>query len=132
MTIRITPFLRNVITLDAIAGAAMATAFTLGGGLIANLSGLPQALLFWAGAALIPYVALLVWLRGHQTTSRLMMVDLVIINAVWVAVSIGLLVSGAIAPNALGIAFDLIQAAAVGAFGVIYAASLKAATTVSA
>lgn len=125
MTVRITPFLRNVFMFDALFSGAAAAMFVAGSGIIAHLTGLPQSLLFWAGLVLIPYTALLVWVGRRETASRLVMIDIVAINLAWAAVSLGLLAGGFIAPNALGIAFDILQATVVAGFGFFYAAGMR-------
>ena len=125
MSVRITPFLRAVFTADALFSAVAAVAFLLGSGFIAGLTGIPQPLLFWAGVILVPYAALLVIVGRRETAPRLVMIDIVAINLLWAAASLGLLATGAISPNALGIAFDIIQATAVAGFGALYAAGMR-------
>ena len=51
--------------------------------------------------------------RGAATASRVVIIDIIAINALWVAASFGLLVSGAVTPTLLGYAFVIAQALAV-------------------
>lgn len=132
MSVRITPFLRNVFMLDALFSGAAAAMFVLGAGLIAGLTGLPEQLLFWAGVALIPYTVLLVMVGRCDSAPRLVMIDIVAINLLWAAVSLGLLAGGYIAPNALGIAFDIVQATVVAGFGGLYVTGMRQPNGVTA
>lgn len=127
MSIAITPFLRNALRLDAVVSGVAAALSLFGASLVAPVTGLPEPLLFWSGAALVPFVALLVVLSRRPTVSKLLLIDVVAINALWVAASFGLLASGAIAPNALGVAFVILQALAVALFAVLQAAAMRGA-----
>lgn len=132
MTVQITPFLRKVFMLDALFSGAAAAMFIVGSGFIASLTGLPQNLLFWAGVVLVPYTALLVLVGRRETAPRLIMIDIVGINLLWATVSLGLLLTGTIAPNALGVAFDVLQATVVAGFGALYAVGMKQTGAASA
>jgi len=85
----------------------------LGAGLLAPLLGLPQPLLFWAGLFLLPWSAFLFALSRRAELSRLLLIDVIAINGLWVVASVAILVAGLVTPNVLGIAFLLVQAAAV-------------------
>lgn len=125
MTITISPFLRNAITLDAVVTGAAAILMMGGAGLLSPWLGLPAGLLFWAGLALVPFVALLVVVARRGSAHRLVLFDIVAINVLWVVASLGLLVSGAVAPTALGYAFVLAQAAAVALFAELQFVGLR-------
>ena len=113
MTIVNTPFLRTALLVDAAFSAGGALLMAAGAPLRASLLGLPQPLLFWAGLVLVPWVALMLALSRRPSVSRILLIDLIGINVLWAAVSIGLLITGAVAPTALGYAFVIAQAAAV-------------------
>jgi hypothetical protein len=127
MSIEVTPFLRNVLFADAAMGAVAAAATILGAGLLSPLLGLPQPLLFWAGVALVPIAAFLFVMARRNNLPRGWQREIVFINALWTAASVGLLVPGLVQPNALGVAFVLAQAAAVGLFALLEALPLRAA-----
>jgi hypothetical protein len=55
-------------------------------------------------------------------------VDIVAINALWVAASLGLLVSGVVAPTLLGYAFVIAQALAVALLAGLQFAGLRRTT----
>jgi hypothetical protein len=113
MTVTMTPFLRNVLVTDAVTCGAAAILMIVGTPYLSPLLGLPSGLLFWAGIALVPFVAVLLGTLRRQSVPRLIMIDLIAVNALWVAASFGLLFSGLVSPNALGIAFVAAQAVAV-------------------
>ena len=127
MTIDNTRFLRNVLVADAAMGAAAAVLTILGAHLLAPLLGLPQALLLWAGVALVPVVAFLLAAACRASVPRSWLREIVFLNWAWVAASLGILAFAPIAPNALGIAFILAQAAAVAGFAVIEGLALRGA-----
>lgn len=110
MTVTMTPFLRNIFAADAAVSGAAAILMIVGAPYLSPLLGLPPALLFWAGIVLVPFVALLLGVLRRQSVPRLILIDIIGINALWVAASFGLLFSGLITPNALGIAFVAAQA----------------------
>lgn len=116
MSIAITPFLRNALLVDALASGATAILLVAGAGILEPLLGLPSRLLFWAGVALLPFVAMLVATARRQYTSRLVLIDIIAINALWVVGSFAVLVSGSFAPSLLGILFVTAQALAVALF----------------
>lgn len=113
MTVTMTPYLRNVLAADAAVSGAAAILLIAGAPYLSPLLGLPSGLLFWAGIVLVPFVALLLVTLRRQSVPRLIMIDIIAINALWVAASFGLLFSGLVSPNALGIAFVAAQALAV-------------------
>jgi hypothetical protein len=110
MTVTITPFLRNILAADAAVSGAAAIVMIVGAPYLSPLLGLPSGLLFWAGIVLMPFVALLIGILRRQSVPRLILIDIIAINALWVAASFGLLFSGLVTPNVLGIAFVAAQA----------------------
>jgi hypothetical protein len=125
MSVQITSFLRNAFTLDAVVSGAAAIVMAGGASFLAPILGLPSGLLFWAGIALVPFVALLVMVSRRDEASRLLVIDIVAINALWVAGSILLLVSGWVQPTALGYAFVIAQALAVALFAELQFVGLR-------
>ncbi len=113
MQISVSPFLRNVLLLDALVSGAAAIILLGGAHMLSPLLEIPQSLLFWSGAALVPFVLMVLAVSRRQAVSRGMLLEIIAVNAAWVIASFGLLVSGFIAPNLLGIAFVSAQAIAV-------------------
>ena len=106
-------FLRTVLLADAIASGATGLLMIAGAGLLAGLLGLPVALMREAGLVLIPYVAFVAWVGTREAISRRAVQAIIALNVLWVAGSIGLLLSGWIAPTMLGYAFVIAQGAVV-------------------
>lgn len=123
--LNISPFLRSVLLVDAAASGAMALLLAAGAGFLGPFLGLPVSLLFWAGVVLIPWTALLLMLARRTKASRLLFYDVVVINALWVAASLGILVGGLVEPNLLGTAFIIAQALAVAGLAVLQLAGLR-------
>lgn len=113
MSLTLNPFLRQVLFIDAAVSGAAGLLMAAGAPFLSPLLGLSEGLLFWAGIALFPFVALLLAVARRGETSRLLLIDIIAINALWVAASFGLLVSGAVEPTLLGYAFVIAQALAV-------------------
>lgn len=116
MSVAVTPFLRNALYVDALATGATALLAIVGAPLLAPFFDLPEALLLWAGLALVPFVAMLVVVARRAAVPKLILFDVVALNVLWVIGSFALLITGAVAPNALGIAFVAAQALAVAVF----------------
>lgn len=109
-------FLRAALLIDAVVSADAGLLLIFGGSRLDPLLGLPSAFLVGAGLPLIPFAALVAWLGTRRTASRNAVRFVVASNAIWVAASIGLLVSRAFDPTLLGVGFVLAQTAAVAAF----------------
>lgn len=125
MQISVSPFLRNVLLLDALVSGAAAIILLGGAHMLSPLLEIPQSLLFWSGAALVPFVLMVLAVSRRQAVSRGMLLEIIAVNAAWVIASFGLLVSGFIAPNLLGIAFVSAQAIAVALFAELQYVGLR-------
>ncbi len=102
-TIHPTPFLRNVLLLDAAASGATAALLIAGAGLLEGLLGLPVALMREAGLILVPYVAFVAWVGTRESVARGAVWAIVAANALWAVASVCLLLSGLVAPTVLGL-----------------------------
>jgi hypothetical protein len=110
-------FLRRALILDALASGATALLMIAGAGLVESLLGLPAALLRGAGLVLVPYVAFVVYAGTRDIISRSAVWMIIVANMAWAAASALLLVSGWVAPAALGYAFVIAQAVVVALLG---------------
>ncbi len=117
--------LRRALQADAVVSGAMALLLSLAAGTLSRLLALPQPLLLETGLFLIGYAALVGWLGTRNVLPRALVLIVIGGNALWTLASVALLLSGAVAPNALGIAFVLIQATAVGIFAELQFIGLK-------
>lgn len=109
-------FLRRVLLADAAVGVVAGLLMAGAAGLLAGLLGLPEALLRGVGLVLLPYGALLAFLATRAQLAPAAVWAVIALNALWVIDSLGLLLSGWVAPNMLGYAVVLLQAVAVGVF----------------
>ena len=105
--------LRPILLADAVVTGATALLMLAGASPLADLLDLPTALLAGAGAVLAPYVAFLLWLARREEPPRGAVLAVIGANIAWAVGCIAMLFSGQVEPNALGVAFVLIQAVAV-------------------
>ena len=90
MAIANTPFLRNLLLIDATTSLGAGVVMAAGASFLAPLLALPSGLLFWAGLALFPFAAMLVVLARRAGVSRIALIDIAAINVLWVAASFGI------------------------------------------
>jgi hypothetical protein len=102
--------LRTVLAVDAATCGVMGLVLIIGAGFIAGLTGLPAALLLYAGIALLPIAAFMAIVASRPTPPAAGVWLIVLGNIGWIAASVLLILSGWVAPNALGHAFVLVQA----------------------
>ena len=118
-------FLRRAIQADAIFSGASAVILTIGGGEIAPLLNLPEALLRETGLFLIAYTALVGWLATRSTVAKALVLLVIVGNAAWTLGSIALLFSGAVSPNLGGELMVVAQAIATGVFAELQYVGLR-------
>ena len=121
-------FLRYALLADAIASGATGLLMIAGAGLVEGLLGLPAAPMREAGLVLVPYVAFVAWAGTRETISRPAVQATIALNVLWVAGSVGLLMSGYVAPTVLGYAFVIFQAVVVGVFAELQVIGLRRST----
>jgi hypothetical protein len=118
-------FLRLALIADAaVSGATGLLAFA-GAGILDTLLGLPTEVLRYAGLSLIPYAAIVAYVGTLPDVSRAAVWAVVAYNALWSIDSVALLVSGYVAPTALGYAFVIFQAAVVAGFAALQVVALR-------
>lgn len=129
---RTSTFLRWVLFTDAATCVATGLLMTIGSTALEQFLGLPTELLRYAGLSLLPFAAFLLYLASRETFSRSMMWAVILLNAVWTADSILLLLTGWVAPTELGFVFVVAQALGVAMLaGLEYFGLRKAATASS-
>jgi hypothetical protein len=114
--LRTSPFLRRVLLADAATSGTAGLLMLLGSGLLEQSLGLPADLSRYAGISLLPFAAFLVYLATRENLSRPVVWAVIVLNALWTADSILLLLSGWIEPTGPGYAFIIFQAIGVAAF----------------
>jgi hypothetical protein len=132
MTTNSPQFLRNVLLLDAAASGATGLLLIAGAGLLEGLLGLPVVLMREAGLILVPYVAFVAWTGTRTEIARGAVWAVIAANVLWAVASVCLLVSGLVAPTALGCAFVIAQAAVVAILGELQYAGLRRQDTITA
>jgi len=113
-TSALSPLLRRVLVADAIVSGACGLLLLLAAGVLAAPLGLPEPMLRYVGLILLPFAAVVGYLASRPRAPRAAVWTVIVVNAAWTVDSILLLLSGWIEPTTLGIAFVLVQAAAVG------------------
>ncbi len=105
-----TPFLRNVLRVDAVLSGLTALALIADAEPLAGWTGLPSALLTVLGAALLPWTALLAWLSSRTLVASAAVGAVVALNFVWM-LDCAMAAFGAFgSPLGLGTAMLVVQA----------------------
>lgn len=112
-------FLPIVLRIDAATCVATGLLMTTGSSLVAGLTQIPTELLMTAGASLFPIAAFMAVVAARQPIWLPGLWLVVLGNVGWVLASLWLLTAGVIEPNALGVAFVMLQAAAVAMLAVL-------------
>jgi len=110
------PFLRRVLLADALTSGASGLFMTLLAHPVEGTLGVSAEFLRYAGLSLLPFAALVAYLATRESLSRRAVWAVIVLNALWAADSILLLVGGWVGPTALGYAFIIAQALIVAAF----------------
>jgi hypothetical protein len=116
MTVHTTAFLRRALAVDAVASGAIGLLLLIAASSLSVLLGLSAVFLTSIGLVLVPFAMWVGWLAKQGNPPRKQVWAVVAINALWVVDSLTLLLIGPFEPTALGIAFVLLQAVAVGVF----------------
>lgn len=111
--------IRFALTADAIATAATGALLAIGGGLLAELTGLPASATLPLGLFLVAYAAFVGWVGMPRETSRGAVLSIILINTAWVVGSVIVLLAGVFPLTLLGIAFVIAQAVAVAALAAL-------------
>lgn len=121
----LTPFLRKVLIADAVVSGAAGLAMIAGADFVHGLLGLPSGLLFWAGVALIPFVATLGLVIRANGAPAGVIPAIIAINFAWVAASLYVAFGPGLAPTLLGQVFVCAQAAIVLLFAELQITGLR-------
>lgn len=118
-------FLRRVLTADAVVSAASGGVSVLGAGILSDLLHLPGTLIAGSGAVLLPYAAFVGYLASRSELPAAVVWAVIAVNALWTIDCLILLMSGWVAPNALGAGFILVQALTTAVFAELQYSGLK-------
>jgi hypothetical protein len=125
MSVQVSRTLKMALLVDAAATAGSALLALVGSGLVASLTNLPANLLFWAGAALVPFVIFVVMAARTPVLPKAVIWAIIGINLAWVAASLYVAFGPAFAPNLFGKVFVTAQAVAVALFAELQVLGLK-------
>ena len=115
-TLTMNRFLRNALTIDAVASLLVGLPMAAAAHPLAALLGLPAPLLFWAGVICLPYAALLAMFSRESSIGTGVLIAIIVGNTLWVIACLLLAFAGWMLPTALGIGFLLAQAVFVALF----------------
>lgn len=108
--------LRFALRLDALASGALGVLALAAAPLLEDVLGAPLGLLLLVGPALVAWAAALWFAASRPEVSRPAAWSVVALNLLWVVASVAAVAAGWFSLTALGIAFFLVQAAAVAFF----------------
>ena len=131
MTLSPSPFLRQALLADAVTSAACGLLMLGAASPLAGMLGLPEALLRVAGAVLLPFSALVAYLSLRPRVPRVAVWSVVLVNGLWAADSILLLMSGWVALTTAGSVFVLAQAAMVVMYAELQFIGLRRSTVIA-
>jgi hypothetical protein len=118
--------LRRLLLADAAISGITGLVMLSGAGILHEWFEVPAALIRYAGLALLPFAAMVLYFsRSHRLSSRRVW-TVIVMNLAWVAASVLLLLSGWIDPNVIGVTFVLAQALAVAVLAEFQYATLRA------
>ena len=120
-------FLRRVLVADAVISGTTGLLLLFGADAVGRMLNVPAELLRSAGVSLVPFTAFVIWLATRERLPRIPVWTVIALNLVWVIASIALLFVDRINPNALGIAFIVVQAIAVAGFAEMQYVGLRRA-----
>lgn len=109
-------FLRRVLLTDAGVGAFAGIVLLFAAAPLAEILALPAPLLRYAGLALLPVAALILYVASRPQPPRFGVWAIIAVNVLWTIESFLLLFSGWVHPNALGQIFIAVQALMVAGF----------------
>src|SRR5262245_45630585 len=127
--LRTSTFLRWTLLADAATCVASGLLMMLGSGQLQQFLELPAGLLRYAGVSALPVAAFLVYIARRENLSTQGARTAMLLNTIWTAASLLLLMTGRVAPTELGYTFVIAQALGVAVFaGLEYFGLRKSAT----
>jgi hypothetical protein len=119
--------LRGSMMADAVISGATGLLLAGGAGTLAGWLGVPEGLMRYAGLSLLPFAVAVLYLARSPEPPRAGVRTIIALNIAWAAASILLLLSGAIEPTTLGMAFVIFQAVVVAGFADLQYLALRKA-----
>lgn len=131
-TVRPSLLLKIALRADALVSGACGMLQLAAADRLAMLLELPRSLLLGSGECMLVYALALLLLAGRQRLASALVLFIVVGNLLWAVASVALPLEGRLAPNALGWAFLLVQAAAVAALAAFQWLGLRRSTDTTA
>jgi hypothetical protein len=103
-------FLPRVLLADAVISGATGLLLLFGAGSLTALLGIPEDFMRYAGASLLPFAGLVGYLATRKHPPRPAVWAVIGYNVLWALDSALILMTGWLAPSALGYAFVVAQA----------------------
>ena len=111
--IRSSLLLRRALIADAVCSGTMGIAMLSFAAVLGGELELPARLFAEAGIVLLPFAAFVAFLATRAQPARFAVWTVIVLNLIWAVDSVLLLLTGWVAPNALGYAFIIGQAVVV-------------------
>lgn len=119
------PLLKRTLLADGLTSLTLGALLIATAGFASTALGLPEGLLRVAGLICLPFAAGVLWLARQGRPPEAAIWTVIAANGGWVAASIALLVSGWVAPTALGLVLVIAQAVIVGLFAELQYVGLR-------
>jgi hypothetical protein len=103
-------FLRRVLLADAVISGTTGLLLLVGAGSLTALLGIPEDFMRYTGASLLPFAGLVGYLATRERLPRAAVWAVIVYNVLWAVDSALILMTGWLAPSALGYAFIVAQA----------------------
>jgi len=123
------PSLKSLLVLDAVTCAVTGIALIAGAQLLDEMTAIPAGLSFFAGVLLLPVAAFMAIVTARFSSNAPAVWLIIAGNGAWVVASLLVVAAGLVRPNLYGIAFILIQAAAVTGLVLLEFSALRACRT---
>jgi hypothetical protein len=116
---------RRLLMADAVISGTTGLAMIAAAGLVEPLLNIPAPWLRTAGAALLPFAAMVWYFSRPSQLTRAKAWTVIVLNVSWVAASVLVLLGGVLEPSTLGIAFVVFQAVVVAALAELQVVGLR-------
>ena len=125
MTALRSSFVRRILVADAAISGATGVLMVAASAWLEGLLGVPSTLLQYAGASLLPFAIVVMWLARREQVSAAGVWAVIAANALWAFDSVALLFTGWVEPTAAGYAFIVFQAIVVAALAELQYVGLR-------
>lgn len=118
-------FARLALQLDAVATGLNGIAYLALATVLDSFFGVPTAVQYPVGAFLLLYAVGVLAIGTRKEISRTGLMAVIVANALWVVLSLVVVVSGALSPTGVGAVWIVLQSLTVGGFAVLQYIGLR-------